>query len=381
LEPRFQMLETVREFALERLAASGEAETILRRYVGYFLTLVEQAEPELLAGPSQRRWFDRLAEEHDNLRAALAWTIEHDGEQALRLAAALGSFWYFRGFLVEGRSWLERALAVSDGSQARSRAEALSNACSLAWAQRDQAAAVAFGEEALALFRQLGDRRGEASALRALGAAEIAADRGDPDRPGDLLEQALAIWRELGIQQGLAATLGNLGFLAWTRGETTRAIERYEEALTISRAIGDQANAAVQLALLGMLAAGAGEFGRAKGRLDEALVLARELRDPRVAAHAAEGLAWVAAATAQPVTTARLLGAADALFAAAGSALSPPQRADHQRASDRARTTLGEAGFAAAWAAGGALSLDEVVAEALVLDLASAPLPSSQETA
>jgi tetratricopeptide (TPR) repeat protein len=369
------MLETVREFALERLAASGEADAVRRGHARYVLILVEQAEPELLAGPSQRRWFDRLAEEHDNLRAALAWAIERDGEWALRLVAALGSFWYFRGYLVEGRGWLERALAASPGTRSRPRAEALANACSLAWAQRDHAAAVAFGEEALALFRQLGDRRGEAGALRALGAAEIAVDRGDPDRPGALLEQALAIWRELGNQQGVAATLGNLGFLAWTRGDTVRAIERYEEALTISRAIGDRANAAVQLALLGMLAAGAGEHNRATDWLDEALVLARELRDPRIAAHAAEGLAWVAASAARAAAAARLLGAAEALFAAAGTALSPPQRADHERASNLARTALGEAGFAAAWAAGSALSLDEVAAEALALELAPPPPP------
>jgi non-specific serine/threonine protein kinase len=219
---------------------------------------------------------------------------------------------------------------------------------------------------------QLGDRRGEATALRALGVAEIAADRGDPDRPGELLEQALAIWRALGIQQGLAATLGNLGFLAWTRGDIVRAIERYKESLTITRAIGDEANAAVQLALLGMLAAGAGELGRAEERLDEALVLARDLRDPRVAAHATEGLAWVVAATAQPTTAARLLGAADAMFAAAGTSLAHAQRADHERVSNVARATLGEAGFAAVWGAGSLLSLDEVVAEALALEIAPA---------
>ncbi len=176
-EPRFTMLETIREYALERLAANGETEETSRRHAGYYLALAEAAEPEL-RGPAQGVWLTRLETEHDNLRAALHWSLESGAEEtALRLGGALWRFWYMHGHLSEGRRWLEMALAKSSAVPASVQAKVFNGAGNLAYGQSDYARAAAWHEASLALQRDLGDKAGLAASLTNLG--NIAWSQGD----------------------------------------------------------------------------------------------------------------------------------------------------------------------------------------------------------
>lgn len=172
---RFTMLETVREYGLEQLVASGEAEPARRRHAAYFLGLVQEAQLHL-RGPEAPSWLDRLEADHDNFRAALEWSLAEDPEMALGLAAALWRFWWMRGHLREGRAWLERALQAGEGVAAPARAAALTAAGELAERHTDYAAASAWYEAALALWRDLGDTRGTATTLD--GLAETAMRQG-----------------------------------------------------------------------------------------------------------------------------------------------------------------------------------------------------------
>src|SRR5918993_381173 len=156
-EPRFSLLETIREFGIEQLEAHGESEDAQARHAGFFLTLVEEAAPDL-HGPTQRAWLERLETEHDNIRAALGWSLTHEPEAALRIGAALFWFWYYRGHLTEGRDWIERALATGASASPDVRARVLNWSSAFAWERADYATAALRSEEALALARSAGDQ-------------------------------------------------------------------------------------------------------------------------------------------------------------------------------------------------------------------------------
>ena len=187
-EPRFVMLETIHEYAREKLQESGEAEEIGRAHTEYFLALAEEAEPEL-TGADQAGWLERLEAEHDNLRAALSRSLEGEDleELGLRLANALSYFWFVRGYWSEGRGWLEEALAGNTGDQAEARAKALRVLASLAVEQGDYGRAETSAEEALALYRGLGDEKGVSDSLGELGWVSLL--RGDYERAEALLER------------------------------------------------------------------------------------------------------------------------------------------------------------------------------------------------
>jgi predicted ATPase len=199
-EPRFVMLEIIREYGLEVLASEREAQATRTAHAAYYLALAEQAEPEL-SGPQQLSWFERLEREHDNLRAALSWFLEQDSERrrselALRFSGALSRFWEIRGYVSEGRRWLERVLDESRGVRSAVRAKALVGAGALATLQDDFGQAEALCGEGLALYRELGDRRGSATALSCLGYATMM--RSNYAAAHALLEEALALFREAG---------------------------------------------------------------------------------------------------------------------------------------------------------------------------------------
>jgi len=216
-EPRFGMLETIREYAAERFEARGDAETWRQRHAEYYLALAEQAAPELV-GPRQSSWLERLEREHDNLRAALGWAIE-GGDEALglRLATALGRFWSMRGHLGEGLAWIERAISRWPDAPAPARAEALSAAGNLAHAKGAYDRAATLHNESLSVRRALGDRRGAAESLHTLGM--VALYQGELDRAAAPLDESLAIWRALGNTRSAAMVLNTLGVLARNRGE------------------------------------------------------------------------------------------------------------------------------------------------------------------
>jgi predicted ATPase/class 3 adenylate cyclase len=227
-EPRFRMLETIREYGLECLTASGEAPAIRRAHADYYLALVEEAEAAL-TGLEQATWLDRLEVEHDNLRAALRWAEEGgEVEVGLRLAGAFCQFWLMRGHLREGQEQLARLLGLEGVSPRTAvRAKVLTGAGHIAHNLSDYAAAHAFFEESLTIRRACGDQRGIAAALNDLG--WVAWYRNDYTAVRVLSEESLAIWQELGDKAGVATSLHNLGWVAYHQGEYAAAYTLYQE--------------------------------------------------------------------------------------------------------------------------------------------------------
>ena len=399
-EPRFVMLETVHEYATEKLEESGEAEELRTRHAQYFLALAEEAEPEL-KGPRQFEWIERLEAEHDNMRAAFSWLFEvGDIELGLRLAGALRRFWHVRGYFDEGRRRLEQALAKNSRTSAAARAKALDAVGGLAHDQGDIARAAAAAREGLKLSARADtESRRVASFKRTLG---ITAEReGDYERATELHEESLALYRETEDKWSIAASLISLGNVLVARDEHERAKELYREALILSRESGDPDQYATGLANLGYehllegdheqatalneeaarlyrdrgsrgglvyaldnLAWAAlvrGDHERARALHEETLALCRELGDKLIGSESLEGLACAAATRGEDERSARLFGTASALGyqqAPAESALREPYLAD-------ARSRLGETAWNAAWAEGQAMTFEEGVSYAL----------------
>jgi predicted ATPase/class 3 adenylate cyclase len=257
-EPRFTMLETIREYGLERLTESGEEPAVRKSLAAYFLALAQAAEPEL-TGPTQFTWLAQLETEHSNLRAVLEWTLEHDAETALRLAGALGRFWRYRAYFTEGRSWLERALAEGPAGMTQDRAKALHGAGVLARQQSDYRQAAVLLDEALAHYRELGDEHGVADALDGLG--NVALGQGDLERAEKLFEEVLRLWRSQEDTNGIARALDDLGSVAQSRGELERAMALKEQSLGLYRKLQDEWNVARLLNNLGYTASEAGDLG------------------------------------------------------------------------------------------------------------------------
>jgi non-specific serine/threonine protein kinase len=211
------LLETVRQYAWDRLVEAEEAAPVRERHLDFFLPLTEQAGPEL-QGPEAAAWLDRLEGEHDNLRAALGWSGAHGQVEAgLRLGGALSQFWHVRGYAGEGREHLARLLALPGaGARTSARANALIAAGMLARCQGDWTAARALLEESLTIFRELGDKRGIAGSLRSLGWA--AHDQGDLGAARVIWEESLALFRGLDLKQGIVKDLEGLAAVAVASG-------------------------------------------------------------------------------------------------------------------------------------------------------------------
>jgi len=292
-EPHFLMLETIREYGLEALVASGEGEVARQAHADYFLQLAEEAEPAL-KGPLLVDWLERLEREHDNLRAALQWALESGkAEVALRLGTALERFWVVRGHRNEGLAFLERALAGSAGVATGVRAKALLAAARLAFVQSHYERGEVLAQESLALFRGLGDRRGIALSLDRLGMA--AWRRGDFRAAGVLMEEDLALFREVGDQDRVAWSLFTLGLLNNKQGEYTRACALFEESLTLFRELGNKRGIAASLTqLAGTLFVSQGNQAMIYPLLEEGLALDREVGDKEGMAVSSLLLGWVA---------------------------------------------------------------------------------------
>ncbi|HWQ15784.1 MAG TPA: tetratricopeptide repeat protein [Roseiflexaceae bacterium] len=307
-EPRFTMLETIRAYALERLEESGEAAAVRRRHAAHYLALAEEAALQL-RGSEQDAWLARLAAEHDNLRAALGRALESDVEIAVRLASAMGGFWWRHGYQKEGRVWIERALqrraesapevratllheaagfVFVQGDYARARelqeearelhralgddsgvAHSLEGLGDIAWDLGDYPQATALLLESLALYRRVLDRGGEAYVLHRLG--DVARDQGDAEQATRLLEASVALWRELGDRHGTADALNGLGDVMFDQGEHARAAALYQEALALFRDAGDLTGAAYVLRNLGRLAFAQQDTFRARLLLEQSV--------------------------------------------------------------------------------------------------------------
>jgi len=294
-EARLMMLETIHEYGLEALAESGEMEESQQAHAAYYLTLAERSDLELRS-VRQPEWLDRLKREYENLRVALKWSQDNSKvELGLRLAGALGLFWYMRGYLSEGRAWLEELLSCDSKSgnvvSTDIRAKALNSVGMLVAEQGDYGRAALLVEESMGLFQALGDKRGRAAALNIRGI--VAKLQGNYTYSVTLYEESLSLQREMGNKRGIAVALNNLAAISQEQGNYKRALELGEESLTIKRASGDKHSIAQSLVNLGDLARKQGDAARASLLVEESLQLFRELEDTRGIALALNNLGEV----------------------------------------------------------------------------------------
>jgi len=328
------------------------------------LALAEEAEPEL-TGPRVAEWLDQLDAQHDRIGHALAWFLDHgESRQALRLGAAVWRFWMVRGYLAEGREWLERALSMPGvGEPTRVRTQALYGAGLLAFRQGDQEASRAFNEEALESARDARDRRGEANAL--VGLARVALRDGDHESVRVHAEEAIALSRRLEEPGAVSAPLHLLAAGTRQAGDHPRARALYEESLALSRELGDERMIAMELLNLAAVEKHLGNLSRAESLLKDSIPQSRTLGDDGLTVACLVVMAGVRAEGADPGRGARLLGAVDALVEASGHVLDPDDQAEYEQAVASARAVLGEARFDTILAEGKTISLDSAVAYAL----------------
>jgi predicted ATPase/DNA-binding XRE family transcriptional regulator len=279
---RFGMLETIREYGLEQVTATGEEPTLRERYASFMLTLAERETPGL-TGPGQARALAQLNQETDNLRAALRWFQEEGRlEQGVQLAGALWRFWLRQGALSEGRDWLETLLARSAQSEDAlplTRARACYGAGALATEQGDYGRALVLAEECASLAEQLGEQQLQARALNLRG--NVAKFQGDFAQAAQHYEAGLVLFRALHEDASVAMMLNNLGTMALERGAYARARALLEESLALKRSQGDQRGIAVALLNLGDIARNEGQLVEAQTRARESMVLFERLMDEK----------------------------------------------------------------------------------------------------
>ena len=366
-ETRYRLLEMVRQYGWEKLSESGEAGQFRNEHAGYYLALAEEAEPEL-KGERQVGWLERLEQERENLRAAMACSLGREElEDAARLGWALWLFWGIRGHFSEGRQSMEQALSAEGGDAmpVSSRAKALYVAGMMANYQGDHRSAELLLEESLGLFRELEDKLGTAYALSNAGFAALG--QGQHRRAITLTEEAVDLFLEEGEKWGAAIELGFLA-VAWrNQGDHGRAKSLAERGLELSREVGERQAISTALYTLATLAQAECDHERARELFEEGLPVSAELGNETDVARFLEGLAAVAAAGGSIVRAARLWGAEEALLEKieVGVHTYVPDRSLHQSQIVAARARLGEAPFAAAWTEGRAMSPEQAVEFAL----------------
>ncbi|MCW5853759.1 MAG: tetratricopeptide repeat protein [Anaerolineae bacterium] len=270
-EPRFSLLETVREYGLERLAESGELDLLRGRHADYCLHLAQAASPELWR-TQQAIWFVRLEADHPNLREALHWLIERgEGEEGLKLAGALWRFWYIRGYFAEGRHWLELALSQQQTASAAVRALALYGVANLAFAQGDPPVVHRCLEESMALWKAAGDQEGLAASLHVL--ANMALNQGDYLKARDLEEEGLVIDRALNNSSGIARKLQCLGLALYRLGEYAAARAVLEESLVLLRSLGDRVTITYAQNFLALTLRAEGRYAEARALHESSLAI------------------------------------------------------------------------------------------------------------
>jgi DNA-binding CsgD family transcriptional regulator len=403
-EPRFSMLETVREFALEQLVGAGEEDAARFAHAAYFLQFMTEAESRLWASTSQPL-LEEIEREHDNLRGALTWTIDHDPETAMRLAGELGAFWSKRSYWVEGRTWLDRVLATEVLPATRDRAIALGRMAAIAGDQGDYADATRFYEECLGIGPQLGDFDVTARALRGLGI--VASNQSEFDRAALLFAQALEQFQMLKNQPGIARCLNDLGLVADRQGDHDQAVAHQEEALPIARAVGDDWQVGIILGNLGEAYYSRGQFARGEALIQEALevcrrigdsfgiavnlynlgnfvlergdpiaatefyrdslVLTHQLDEGHLASRTLDRLGVALHQTGASRQAARLSGAAASFRESVGDSLFLEEDTNLRARFQQIRDALNQGEYDAAWEAGRTVPFDHAIAEAIAL--------------
>jgi predicted ATPase len=363
-EPRYRMLQTIREYAGDLLTASGERDALEGAHAVYYRALAEHADAEL-RGTEQERWVERLEAEVDNLRAALRWSLNNaEWDVGFRLGGALWYFWFLTRRVSEGYGWLNALLASPGSLPAPAvRAKAIVGASWLAYCQGAFDEASALAQEGLALYDRLGDPSGRADALTTL--ACVAIDQGDGARARPFAEESLSLRRAQGDTWAIGVSLNNLGCLASAEGDKLQARDYFTQYLELSRALGDTRGVARSLYNLGEVVYSLGDVGEAHVLMAEALTLLQSLglRDGVILG--IEGIAYAEAAEGRPRQAVRLLGAASALRAKLHDPIRPSQRAEYDQVVAALHDTLGIEAFEAAWAEGASLSFDEAIAASL----------------
>jgi non-specific serine/threonine protein kinase len=360
--PRFTMLETIREFGLERLVEAGEEDVIRRAHAIHYVAFAEQAGSEL-HGPDEGLWLDQLEADLPNLRSSLAWLEKQgDPQLALRLAGALAWFWIMRGHPGEGRTWLERALALPSAVPSVERAMALDAAGLLAWQQGDDAQAAALADACLALGQELNEPAAIAGAHRTLGL--VAVRHGRDEEARRYHEEALAHFCALGDRFWVALSHLNLAY-ATARSDRARRLALQQEALDLFRDLSNPWGTARAATELGRTAILLGDAVSGAAAIREGLALSWRRRDRWQMIFAFEILAEAAVAGGHPERAARLLGAAAGLREATGVVAPLLSDLGGEPAADVAKARLGDLPFAAAWEAGTSLSLEQAVADAM----------------
>jgi DNA-binding CsgD family transcriptional regulator/tetratricopeptide (TPR) repeat protein len=368
---RYRLLETLRQYAQQRLAERSEVASVTRRHAAYYLALAETAEPEL-TGPQQVAWLDRLEKEHDNLRAALRRSLESgQTKTAARLSGALGLFWFARGHLSEGIRWLDASLCTRSTLSLPLCAKMLMWAGALRLDHGDYARGQAEAEESLGLWQTLGDRYWMATNLNMLGCN--LREQGHLERASDLLERALELARETGDSNLIGLSLTNLGDVARYQGDYARAAPMYRESLALFRETGDLRRAAFSLTNLAYIANQQGDSEQALMLYLEGLEQASSVGDRHRLAVCLEGLADVALGWGEPAPAARLLGAAEALRDALGAPPSVVQRTVYERFAEVAGGAPEKAAYRTAWAEGQAMTLEQVLGYAQTVRLSRPP--------
>lgn len=401
-EPRFTMLETVREYAQERLEESGGLEMLRQRHARYCLGLAEEEE-RASHGPLQNAWLDRLETEHDNLRASLEWSLTSQGDKelGLRLAGALSHFWYVREHHSESRVWLQRALERG-GDAGAARAKLLVGAGRLAWFQGEFARVKTLVEKSLDMYQDLGDDAGAAFALLVLG--RTAVSQGNRVRGEALVEESLALFRQQENTWGIARAFIILGDGALFEGELDRAVSRFQKALDLARDLEDAEGVALSHLYLGRAAHMRGDDGRSNTLLEESLAVFKRSVDSRGVAEVLLELGRVAHAqgndehalafcreslvrsrkldnksqiafclmlageiqTAKDAArAARLFAATEKLLQSLDAALDPSGSLGYESKLANTRSRLGEQDFAKAWQEGRMMTLEQAVTEAM----------------
>jgi predicted ATPase/DNA-binding CsgD family transcriptional regulator len=365
---RYRMLEMIREYALERLAASGDLDTTRERHAAYYVALAEQAEPELW-GAEEHAWLRRMEQEHENFRAVLRWAGERgEGELSLRLAGALADFWWIRDYLREGRRWLEQALALSPDGPLLPRAKALVGAGTLAGTLGDYPAARRFLQDAVELAEAVGDPPATARALTRLGMVAMFED--DIPQAQALQERSLALCREIQDLRCQALTVVRLGLACMRLGDLDRAEATLTEGLDLCRTVGNRRLAVVAKSILALVKLKRRDDVGAAVMAVAALTSARETAQSRAPWFAVTTAALVSAHCGDLDRAVRLLAAVEGWSEWTGDVIvfGPAVREAREEITARARQQMGDPAYRTAVAEGRALSADEAV------DLAQAAL-------
>jgi predicted ATPase/DNA-binding CsgD family transcriptional regulator len=364
-EPRFTMLETIREYALERLKESQQEEALRARHASYFTDFAERAGNALYSR-YRSAGLTHLEAEQNNFRSALSWSLAGDPEPGLRLIAALGTCWRIRSYLVEGFDWAQRLLDKGINVAPEVRANALSSASRLlACYLGKYADALRMSREALDLARKSGDRRSTADALYARGAALLETHVAEAR---SLFDEALALFQAFDDQWGVAHIMNVKGEVARLEGDNEAAEQLYQQALTHFRQFGNPWGANIALQNLAYVAQHRNDYERAKSLFAEALRTSQELKDVLSVANCLAGLAGIFALLGQRERAAQLFSAAEALRDSLGAPIHPGDRPDYEANLAFIHSGLDESTFEACWNAGRAMSLEQMVASALELE-------------